>query len=386
MDVQELLERDIPLRTEIAPDWDEVVARARPRARTAPRVAAGLALAAALAAAAFAAAALWPGGGSVLERALAAVGDGPVIHVVLRSDVHPELVDLRTGAAQPLWLDEEEWYEPGVGLRRVDRFDGRVLSTSVVGPQELTRQQRQAYSGILDGYRDALAGGDAHVAGTDTIAGHDVYWIGFTPTQLPDVADGRDHAFAVQVAVDRTTYRPVYLRFTRDGAPGPGTGTRILSLDTVAAGSVDLTPQQPRATLRVLGTHEVHDVTADAAAVAPLWPGPTLEGLPLAFARTVAYEYGPADDRHDAAGFELCYGATAPGPGQVCDPQDGVFLQEAADPAALVTGPQLRIPDGSLLEGWGPGDVVHVGGVYVRIAGGDPRAAARALYEAKTSR
>jgi len=47
---------------------------------------------------------------------------------------------------------------------------------------------------------------------------------------LPDVADGRDHEWAQQVAVSKRTFKAVALRETRDGEPGAGTLQRVLEL------------------------------------------------------------------------------------------------------------------------------------------------------------
>ena len=52
----------------------------------------------------------------------------------------------------------------------------------------------------------------------------------------PDVADGRDHEWAQQVAVSTRTFKPVALRETRDGEPGPGTTRHVLNLELLASG------------------------------------------------------------------------------------------------------------------------------------------------------
>jgi hypothetical protein len=319
----------------------------------------------------------------VLQRALAAVGSGPVIHVVYRSEAHRTLVDLATGSASPVWYDDEEWYDPGVGVRYVERLGGQVIARSVQPATHLERWQQQTYGGIFDGYRDALASGDAQLAGSDRIAGRDVYWIVFTPERLPDVSDGRTHTFGVEIAVDRSTYRPVYLRYLRDGVPEPSTGLQILTLDTVAAGSVDFTPTAPSAPV-VSGVIDVRQAPPTAA---PLYAGATLAGRGIGMARTVIYTYGDVHAPTHAGGFELCYGSWGDAGG--CD---GIEVQESADPAAFGSWPSgvVDVPDRSMLvDESGRRALLHLGTLYLHVAAptaDDLTAAARALEEANGSR
>ena len=377
MELREALERATPLRREIAPDWPDVVRRARPRRRLRP----ALALAAALAAAAFATVALWPSSSAgVLQRALGAVGAGPIVHVVYRDETHEALVDLSTGAETPLYYETEEWYAPGDGLKTISRFGGHAVSEAVVAPAHVSQLEQQTGAVLLDGYRAALAAGTATVVGDGTVAGHDVTWIAFRPEQLPDVGDGRVHAFAEQVAVDRSTYRPVYVRFARDGVPTPGTGEEIRSLETLPAGSVDFTPRATAHELIEFGVQLGDDITADVAAAGrrvlgtpPLVPA----GGQLASAHTAAFVNGPVSNPERAQGVVLCYEAGC-----------ALRLEETTDAAALQLGAQ--VPDGSLLTSAGSRQaVVHRGALYVRILGrsdADVLAAARALQEANVSR
>jgi hypothetical protein len=385
MDIRELLERDVPLRDEIAPDWEEVVRRANPAARR--RYAAGLAIAAALAAGAFAAVALWPAHeGGVLERALAAVGTEPVVHVVYRDETHETLVDLGTGARAPIYGEHEEWYAANKGLRDVTTFDGHVVETFVQTADTLGSQQRQTYAGILDGYRQALADGTARLTGSGTIAGHDVYWIHFKGEQLYDVGDARYHDWSHEVAVDRTTLRPVYVRETRDGVPGRGTGQEILSLDTLPAGTVDFSkPEQPKPRPIVMGAVDAVDVTSNLGAAAaeltgaPLWLGSSYNGLPLAFAQTETLVGGALGSPDRTGGFEVCYGAKhepqVPSSNRLfCDSkQPYVDIQESNAPTlayAWNRDPNLvAIPPGSILIGWSGADgFLTRDGVYLHVS------------------
>lgn len=67
------------------------------------------------------------------EAALAAVGDGRVVHVVSRRvDSGEQLVDLRTGAARPTGVEVETWYDERSGrLRAVTRREGVVVADAL---------------------------------------------------------------------------------------------------------------------------------------------------------------------------------------------------------------------------------------------------------------
>jgi hypothetical protein len=385
MDIRELLEGDVPLRNEIAPDWEDVVRRANPTRRR--RYAAGLGIAAVLAAAAFATVALWPAHeGGVLERALAAVGTDPVVHVVYRDETHEMLVDLATGARTPIYTEHEEWYAANQGLRDVTTFNGHVVETFVQTAKTLGSQQQQTYAGILDGYRQALADGTARLTGSGTIAGHDVYWIHFKGEQLYDVGDARYHDWSHEVAVDRTTLQPVYVRETRDGVPGLGTGQEIVSLDTLPAGTVDFSkPEQPKPRAIVMGAVDAVDVTANLEAAAaeltgtPLWLGSSYNGLPLAFAQTETLVGGAVGSPERTGGFEVCYGAKlepqVPSPTRMfCDSKQAyVDVQESNAPTLAYAWDRdpspVAIPPGSVLIGWSGADgFLSRDGVYLHVS------------------
>jgi hypothetical protein len=238
MDVKHTLERLTP-ETDRLPHWDAVLQDARPsRARwAAPRL---TALGAVLGLAVLLAIAPWRGGerAGVLELALAAVGEGPVTHVVLRTEWGGTLVNLETGKRTPLYGEQEYWFDPERGIAQVNRFGATVQHRHVAPPANVEKP-----IGILaSGYREALESGRARLAGPGVVDGIPVHWIQVRREVLPDVADGKDHVWAQEVAVARDTYEPVYVRETRDGKPGPFTGARVLVAERLPAGSGDFTP------------------------------------------------------------------------------------------------------------------------------------------------
>jgi hypothetical protein len=272
-------------------DWEEIVRRATPepvrrrrRRRNAPLGAAIAAVAAFVLVILF-----WPLGGDkpgVLDRALAAVGDGPVLHVVFEDEWGGTVVALRTGERRKVHGEREVWYDPTRGLHTVSRFGGTVHSDELLEPGGLPRHEAKTFDLLSEGYREALRSGRARNLGAGDAYGDPVYWIRVDAQWLPDAADGKQHEWAHDVAVSRTTFEPVATRETRDGKPGPETGARILRLETLPAGEGDFRVV-PRPVRQGLSYREGSEpITRENAAGAlgrtPLWLGPAHADLPLA--------------------------------------------------------------------------------------------------------
>jgi hypothetical protein len=283
MDVKQALEQLTP-ETERLPQWDAVLRDARPsRARwAAPRLAI---VGAVVALAALVAVAPWrenePTG--ILDRALAAVGDGEVLHVVFRGEWGGTVVDLETGKRTPAYGESEVWYDPKRDLvHSISRFGG------VVEHEELYERnpKDEELTTLWQDYRTALERGTARLVGDDVVDGVPVHWIIVRSQMLPDVADGKDHEWAQQVAVSRETYKPVAMRYTRDRKASEGVTQRILRYETVSLGEADFTkPKQP--SLDGMAFSEGRgpiklDQAADVLGGTPLWLGERHAGLPLA--------------------------------------------------------------------------------------------------------
>lgn len=111
----------------------------------------------------------WRGGDAgFVEAALAAVGDGRVVHVVSRRvDSGEQLVDLRTGAGRPTRVEVETWYDERSGrLRAVTRREGVVvadaLGVATDDAAELTALDfGRGYRAALDRVDEAEEVGDA---------------------------------------------------------------------------------------------------------------------------------------------------------------------------------------------------------------------------------
>jgi hypothetical protein len=222
-------------------------------------------------------------GPTFLERALAVVDDGPVLHVVLRGEWGGTLVDLETGDREPVYGESEIWYD----FER-NRMHSLTRLGGVVEFEELSlpREPGAVVAALGREYRQALENGTARIAGEDSIDGEPVAWIVIRDENLPDSADGKLHRFAEEIAVSRQTYEPVALRQTRDGVPGPGTLSRVQDLETLASGEGDFSASKdldPRGMVFMEGRDPIpFERAADVLGETPLWLGREHDGLPLA--------------------------------------------------------------------------------------------------------
>ena len=183
---------------------------------------------------------------SLVDRALAAIGSGPVLHAVLeheRLDA-PIAVDLATGRERALPTTTEIWFDE---KRKVEhstlRIDGQVKGESL---QTLTRSISPggsfpshtepwldpALREFADGYRSALASGRAIRDGQGVVDGKSVTWLRFA----------LEHGYQ-RVAVDAQTSLPVRVETYWGGSPTVYTVRRI---EALPEGSGDFTPPRVR--------------------------------------------------------------------------------------------------------------------------------------------
>jgi hypothetical protein len=282
-DVKELIER-----LEQAPaergDWEAVLRDARVgRRRALLRPVAGVAIAAA---AVFALALFQPWSGespTVLERALAAVDDGPVLHVVLRDEAEGAVIDLETGQRTPLYREREVWFDEARGLREVTRFGGVVQRDVFHPPDRLPSDLLKTYSGLASGYREALENGDARVLEEGEIDGVPVHWIQ-TERYVVFDPDGTRHVWQRVVAVSQETYEPVYVDEKADGEFGPQTGSRIRSVEWLPADKGDFRAHganRPFGGFEIRNGRKAPDELVAVLGRTPLWLGETFQGIPL---------------------------------------------------------------------------------------------------------
>jgi hypothetical protein len=298
-DVKDALDRMQP-KPEAQGDWDAVLRDARvERPSTFVRPLAGVAAAVT---ALFALALFQPWEGdspSFLERALAAVDDGPVLHVVLRGEWGGTLADLQTGERSPVHGENEIWYDPDRELvHTISRLGESVQQERVYDAGEPL--ELEVLVALGREYLKALQSGSARVAGEGTVDGERVTWITIRSKMLPDAADGKLHEWAQQVAVSRETFRPVATRDTRDGRPGPGTVQRVLELEMLPAGQGDFTAPAGNSidgTAYSEGREPIppHEA-ARALSRTPLWLGRSHAGLPFAQASRTTTRTGRQEE------------------------------------------------------------------------------------------
>jgi hypothetical protein len=293
-------------------------------------------------------------------RALAAIGDEPVLHAVMRETEPPneQLIQLSSGRhlEQPRARVTEMWIDRGRGLAHtVTRVDGRVeedllhtpagefdqtgrvwtcaaIARDPVGATragvscklngdngtvprnvpEAPPRVDPALGAFVTGYQRALADGTAKDVGAGTVGDRPVEWV-----QLA-ASDGFP---AERVAVDRATYKPVLVESTDAGV------TRrydVVSIETVAEDEANFARPQPARPEDEPVTGDVvarDPIELDAAAAAldgrAVWAGADVVGLSLSLVerRTVRTGYGAESGvaPREAQALTLIYGDTVNG-------------------------------------------------------------------------
>lgn len=340
-----LAKRKEHLLSEIAGDGSKGLSPGRPRLAWRPR---GIgrrwrlpAFAAALAAAMVALlVSPWQGAPSLSERALAAIGDAPVLHVVIvqpHSFFGTPTIDIETGMVEEETQETEIWFDESRGLKKtVERVNGLVIGDILETPQggftqsgplitcawiaahpvEATKLRvscnadmengttpRQipetpptlepTLAGFVDNYRAALDSGSLEEIGRDTIDGRDVLWLRFTRPATPGPqGEPPRPAYTQDVAVDASSYRPLRLR----GADGRWSAdvsvAETLPFSTALFKRPTMVPPGP-AGGRIKESVPIE--LSEAAAVlgrAPLWLGPQWQGLRLVGAEKLTLSTG----------------------------------------------------------------------------------------------
>jgi hypothetical protein len=291
--IAELLDELTPCYDERRGDWERVAASAAGQAR---RRFAPFGLVAVMVAATALLVLAWPfhaQQASLLDRARAAIGDGPVLHVVLRGEWGGTLVDLGTGARSAVNGDDEYWYDTRDGrVHSVERLGDAVLNEEISRPAQLSTE----LEALGRDYKRALETGTAHVSIEGIVDGEPVAWVTIHSELLPDVGDGKEHELAEQVAVSKRTFEPLALRWTRDGKQGPDILQRVLGLEFLPDGAGDFTASPPLS-LDGQGFMQGREpMPLDEARATlgrtPLWLGRGYGGLPLAAVDRVTTRIG----------------------------------------------------------------------------------------------
>jgi hypothetical protein len=384
----ELLEL-LPDQADLFAVADAVTAtQAMPRRRR--KVAAAL-VAAALAAAALAFALVGPDGpgdAAVVGRALAAVGEGRVLHVVARIEPRGNAIEIATGRVVHPYQVVEEWYEPGVGLRARIVRSNAYLSKRLPSVADVAPGYVEALNGFTSRYAEALRSGRAEVERRGMLFGERVIWLRFRGGPLTPVTGQPTY----EVAIDASTYRPVYLQqLDQSGKPSRATTMRLLSVELIASVPRNAPPAPPPASANIMaGIDDLGPLSPSQAAsfmTRPgLWVGREFAGLPLARIRGEGYSYGQAENfseiKNHWRGLRLIYGSLEDG-----HPVDGKPWLELIEQTNPIEGPGNPTLEGTLVMQGSFVGATQVNGVFIEISarsasGADPDlvlAAARAL-------
>lgn len=145
----------------------------------------------------------------VVDRALAAIGNGRVVHIVAEGPMGTTYVDLQSGHRRVQYYRLELWAD-----QKRDRFhaisslNGKLVG-DILWPQDAKNGLTvdpvgPSFGADWSGYREALANGRATRVGKGVAYGHRVYWLRFRPV---DAKSPRS-----EVAVDAQTFKPVVFR------------------------------------------------------------------------------------------------------------------------------------------------------------------------------
>lgn len=306
----------------------------------------------------------WSGdGGGLVGRALAAIGNGPVLHVVTEQPSpigSYKPVSLPSGQPIQVTQRQEIWFDQSRDLKKtVTTLNGIVYDQLVETPQgEFTPQgpvytcawiaahpieatkagvscnangqngtqphkvpEQQptldlALAGFVDHYQSALSSGEATKTATGQVVGHQVIWLRINPTPPNDGGYP-----AEDVAIDASTYAPVLVR-TRGPQP---VQFKVSEIDAEA-----YNPSLFRRPARVYGptsggTEATSPIdVAQAPALlghTPLWLGQTWNGYQLVKVeqQNLLTGYAPQSGKQPvhSVGVVLTYappGGTADGP------------------------------------------------------------------------
>ncbi len=372
--------------------------------------------------------------GSLSDLALAAIGSQPVLHVIAETQVPTggQLVDIKTGHVQQISRPQKEeiWFDAAKGLKRdTVRVGSTIVDDTLETPRggytpggivydcawiaahpiQATKARVSCnfsgengttphlvprpkptldpgLAGFVDGYRKALASGQARAAGSGQLEGRPVDWLEFK------TADGNE-----RVALDHRTHKPVLLE------GDSGWRLRITSIETIPFSASDFRrptanelPERALATFGRASDEESLPLERSAIAEAvpgAVWAGASVDGLALAKAERQSLLTTFANHMRPPAtgtGLELEYG-TLNASGRIDDSQPHLRIQ-AAPSRVLAFGNMWGFvrgddpPAGWLYTSGPPIGFTVVGGAYVTIQASSAElllAAARALEPAR---
>jgi hypothetical protein len=227
--------------------------------------------------------------GGVLELALAAVSEGPVIHALVENtESSAVLVDLSSGEETVERERHEYWYDEQRG-----RIHGRLtIGDEVLNEFQVVEQGPPPAHRALafaTHYREALESGKARVIRRETIDGRKTVLLRIDVGSWTDPRSGQvvQPAYVEEVVVDADSFKPLRFRHL----PGPNTVSgpihwwRVITIESIDRDDEDFTAGPPPRPWSKFAPSMDRKVTVDEAATAlgrtALWPGTEIDGVPL---------------------------------------------------------------------------------------------------------
>ena len=392
----ELLDRFSP-EPDSRPNWGDVLDRAGVREETRSsyrRWGWRAALVACVAAGAIALALAWPfaGSSSVLSQALAAIGNGRVTHAVFETSLGSSLVNLDTGKQTPVHEQTNIWSDPQRGLIVATTLHGSLLYRFKLTPRAAhVRYPVDFTVGLISGYRAALRSGAYHVVGSGTLDGKPVYWIATKPDYEPSGLDGSGpiESYVQQVAISRSTYKPLYFRSLVNGRVQPGESTSVVSIET-GPGNPSLFTSVHTYFLGYGYTPSSPPTTITQAAKAmhrqPVIPPATINGLTRSWIGQPRYSAGNTlqSQSQFPAGIEFFYGKLNDTGTPTYSGANFISITEYAHPNPVTRAfGSVRFPSNGQALAQHDRATLKTHGYYVIIDAGNPAAAIAAARTLK---
>jgi hypothetical protein len=170
---------------------------------------------------------------TLVDQAIAAIGNGTMIHVVLDVGRTSRRVDLRTGKTTLLRSRIEVWSDPKLGTLWILTLNGKPTQT-LVAPRSQRASASTWWRPYVSGYRTQLRAGAFHLVGTGRIDGEPVDWIRGKPFSLLNGKTGVAQEVVTEIAISRRTYKPLFFRQRINGVVDRGSGVRVITAETLA--------------------------------------------------------------------------------------------------------------------------------------------------------
>jgi hypothetical protein len=227
----------------------------------------------------------------VVERALAAVSAGPVLHAVVENeDSHALLVDLASGQETVEPERHEYWYDEERGELRARLTIGSEVVNEVHVRRVAGPPPSQRALAFATGYREALESGRARVVRWETVDGRRAPVLSIAVPgrrDPPRMGQPPQPAYTEEVVVDGDTFEPLRFRhlYGPDVVAGPVHWWRVVSIESIERDGDDFKAGPPSFPWIRFAPSNDEKVTLDEASSAlgrpALWAGRAIDGVPL---------------------------------------------------------------------------------------------------------